>query len=165
MYSIHPAGQFEATISNHGYSMTSTGTHQFWVQFETKAGSLRGFFFLSDKAIEHTIAKIRAMGYDGDNLEELADGTRLAGLMCLVTVEHDNYNGKTSAKVSFVDAWGTQRGAKRDNEVAAKVKMFNALLKRTEKGKPVRAEADATPAPRYDEANPPPANWDTELPI
>jgi len=157
--SLHPEGSFQETrIVDHGYSITKSGTHQLWVRFETAPEqTIVGYFFLSERAVENTIKKIRDMGYDGDDLEQLADGTRLAGCMCGITVEHDSYNGHKQAKVGFVNRYGESREAKRDESVAIKVKMFNALLKAAPKGKPVRSTTVAA-APTYDEANPPPLN-------
>jgi methenyltetrahydromethanopterin cyclohydrolase len=154
--SLHPAGTFpETKIVDHGYSIAKTGTHQFWVRFETAPEqTIIGYFFLSERAIENTIKKIRDMGYDGDDLEQLADGTRLAGCMVGITVDHESYQGHEQAKVGFVNRYGESREAKRDESVAVKVKMFNALLKAAPKGKPVRAVS----ASHYDEANPPPLN-------
>jgi len=131
---LHPKGLFKATIADHAYQTSSRGTATLAVQFETDEGEIRGFFALSDKAAEHTIRKIRAMGYEGDDLGELADGNVLRGNACQIDVEHDDtYDGTMRDKVSWVHPADYVPGMQRDEATAVNVKKFNALLKREPK--------------------------------
>ncbi|MCP4948866.1 MAG: hypothetical protein GY923_15320 [Aestuariibacter sp.] len=126
---IHPEGNFDAVILDHGFSNTQTGTQQFWVKFKTDEGEIHGFLFLSEAAAPHTIAKIRAMGFQGDDLHHLSDGWALQKHLCNIVVQHDEYKGKVKANVAFVNAYGASRSPQRDPGVAESARRFNALLR------------------------------------
>lgn len=126
----HPAGNFRAEILDHGWSESSTGTPQFTVKFQTEHGHVNGYFPMTDRAAEHTLRKIRAMGYEGDDLDDLADGSVLKGCFCQIQVTHETHNGKTSAKVGFVDPDGYVPGVKKSAGAAANARRFNGLLKK-----------------------------------
>lgn len=130
---IHPAGTFRAEVVDHGFSESKGGTPQLFVNFKTEYGILFAFFALTDKSAEHTMKKIRAMGYAGDDLAELEDGTKLRGNFCMVEVTHEEYNGATKARVGWVNEDGWSPGAKRSETAAHNVSRFNALLKKTPK--------------------------------
>lgn len=170
MANIHPAGSFDATITEHGYSFSGTNTTQLMVRFETQHGSIVGYFSFSDAAVEYTIEKIRNMGFQGDDLDAL-NGDCLIGNKCSIVVDHEEYNGQMKAKVKFVNAFGQSREFKRDAAAAAKAKMFNGLLRKQAKitpppqaaPKPSPAATQGEPEPDwgtegegYDERNPPP---------
>lgn len=125
---LHPAGNFDATILDHGFSEAKTGTMQFWSQFETESGIITGFFPLTDKAAEGSLQKIAAMGYRGTNLPELADGTMLRSMRCSITVRHESYQGEMRDRVAWVNPEGYVPGPKRDETTAANAAKFNGLL-------------------------------------
>ena len=131
-HNLHPAGQFDdAVIIDHGYSKAKTGTVQLFVVFETTADKITGFFALTDKAIEYTLKNIRAMGFDGERLEDLADGKAMDGNLCQIQVDHEEWNGKTRAKVSWVNPVGAGGGGiERDADGPAVASRFNALLRK-----------------------------------
>jgi hypothetical protein len=133
---MHAAGTFDAVVIEHGFSSAKTGTPQFWARFETQECEIIGYFALTDKSAEYTIEKIKAMGYNGADLGELAEGNILAGHEVRITVEHSEYNGRMSAKVAFVNPCGDAPTQQRDASAAAKARMFNALL-----GKPTKQQA------------------------
>lgn len=133
-YEMHPAGDFRAQILDHGFSESTTGTPQFTTVFETEHGRITGFFALTDKAAEHTLKKIRAMGYEGDDLSDLEDGDVLRGCYCTIQVVHEPYNGRTTAKVGFVNPDGWEPGIKKSAAAAAVARRFNSLLKKTTNG-------------------------------
>jgi len=132
---IHPQGTYDAVIMNHGFCMSKgkNPKEQFWAQFHTDAGQITGYFYLTNDAAEHTIKKIRAMGYQGDDLRLLSDGQALFKNLCQITVQHDENEGKIYPKVGFVNPFGHQAGPKNDDVVAANAKRFNALLKSVSK--------------------------------
>lgn len=152
---MHPAGYFRAEILDHGFSESTGGTPQFSVQFQTEHGQMRGFFALSDNAIEHTIKKIRAMGYAGDDLADLEDGSVLRGAFCIIQVTHDTYNGTVSPKVGWVNPDGWQPGIKKSATAAANAKRFNALLKRVPVDPSAKPRTAAAGAGAGDDDNPP----------
>jgi len=129
---IHPAGQFAATVADHGITKTSNGKEQVAVKFETEHGFITGFFALSEKAIEYTLEKLQACGFDGSSLLELqSDPPRLAGNKCSIKVVHEEYDGKTNAKVQFVNPDGyVGFELKKDTDAAANAaKKYDALLR------------------------------------
>ena len=130
-HDLHPAGTFRAEIVDHGFSESTTGNPQFSVQFRTEHDTISGYFSMTDKAIEHTIKKIRAMGYEGDDLADLEDGTVLKGCFCSIQITHETYNGQVSAKVGWVNPDGYVPGIKKSASAAANARRFNSLLKKT----------------------------------
>lgn len=64
--------------------------------------------WLSEKCFERTMDTLtKVMGWSGDNLFEMNDPMKLAGIeVDLVTGEED-YNGKTMEKVKFINAPGS----------------------------------------------------------
>ena len=156
---MHSQGRFDAVVTDHGYNVAKTATPQLWVTYQTSDGTITAFLAITDKTAERVVKSIRAMGYQGDDLEALADGQHLRGNQCCITIRHESYNGATIAKVAFVDSIGSAAGgAKRLSpaEVAASnVRRFNALLKTAAKSTPVK-QPKAPASPEYDELNPPP---------
>ena len=144
MPELHPEGTFDDTkIIDHGFDESSEQkTPFFWARFETEHGILTGRFYLTEKTVEYTVKKIAAMGFDGDSLSELADGTALADGLCQITVEHEEYENKNRARVGFVNPNHSVMGPSRNEEVAANLKQFDALWKSEKKKK---AEAGDVP--------------------
>lgn len=158
---MHPAGSFDAEILDHGYSKSrGKGSDQFFVVFQTEAGTITGFFSLSDKAITYTIEKIRNMEFQGDDLGDLADGHALRGNQCSIVVDHEEFDGKINARVGFVNPLGQTGGAiERDATAANNARRFNALLKRKPALRPIHAQITRSQQqsrpPVYDEEPPP----------
>jgi len=144
---LHPVGTFNDTrIVDHGFDESKNGTLYFWARFETpeadEFGSLIGRFYLSDKAAEYTIEKIIAMGFTGETLKELADGTLLNGNLCQITVAAKNDEGYApSVEVKFVNENYSTGGMTHDEEASLKAKNFDALFK----SKLSKAADDAAP--------------------
>jgi hypothetical protein len=135
---IHPKGTFQAVVEDHGIGESkNTGTPQVIVKFATSTeggqDEIWGYFALTDKAAQYTVEKVRAMGFTGNDIEQLNDGQCCVGNPCSVTVEHEEYNGKVRAKVAFVNppGDGEAREIKRSKAAGAKARMFNALLHKT----------------------------------
>lgn len=135
MPDIHPVGTFnDCEILDHGFAESGQKKSlYFWIKVRTPEsetyGNVFGNFYLTGAAAEQTIDKIVAMGYDGDDLQELADGTRLRGSIVQITVEHDTYNDNDRARIGFVNPNNTTIGPTHDEKAAANAKAFNALLK------------------------------------
>lgn len=134
-----PEGFHGAEILEHGWGAAKTGTPQFITDFlvmpdpakPEETWQVRGFFAMSDAAAEYTIQKIRNMGYAGDKLEELnGEPPILQGHQVVIQVKHSVYEGKTTAKVEWVYPEGWTPGMKKDENAAANVTRFNALLKK-----------------------------------
>ena len=136
MAELHPTGFFDdAKIIDHGFDTSSEkGTLYFWVEYQTKHGRLTGYFYMSEKAIEHTLKKIAAMGFDGDDLDTLADGSKLAGNLCQITVNHEEYDGQQRARVGWVNENNAQVGPTHNDVAAANAASFNAMWRKKKKG-------------------------------
>lgn len=132
---LHPAGpDFIATILDHSYRESKVkGTLSFCVIFETEHGTIYGDLYMTEKTIEKTIEKMRAMGWEGTDLQELNDGTVLRGKKCRISVEHEEYDGKMRARVGWINPIDWQPGLSHDEEMAVKVKMFNKFVAKSKK--------------------------------
>lgn len=76
----------------------------------TPMGSITAYLYLSDKAIEQTAKKLRAIGYVGNDASELEDGSKLRGMRCQVQVTQEAYQGKVSNKVGWINPENYQPG-------------------------------------------------------
>jgi len=153
---MHPKGKYEAKVIDHGYNQATTGSYQFFAEFQTEAGSIIGFFSLSEKAISHTLKKIRAMGFQHDDLDILGDGKHLRGNMCRITVDHEHYDGQWRAKVGWVNPYHGGVVERIDSK-SANLGRFSALLKQIDKVEAVKEDA---PQKKYTEEDPPPASYE-----
>jgi len=136
MIDLHPSGIFnDVEIVDHGFKNSKSDNPKlcFYVKFKTEHGTVWGDFYLTDKAAEYTLEKIAAMGYTGGDLPELHDGTVLRGNIVQITVEHDTWNDKTTAKVAFVNVNNHVGGPTRDENAAASAKAFNAMMRKAQK--------------------------------
>lgn len=136
MPELHPIGTFnDVEILDHGFDESpEKNTPFFWVSYKTEIGNLTGRFYLTDRTVEYTIQKIEAMGFNGDSLAELADGTALAGNLCQITVEHETYEGNTRARVGFVNPNNSTIGPTHNEKAAANVKQFDTMWRVQRKG-------------------------------
>lgn len=141
---LHPEGQFDAEVLEHTINESKQGNERVVVRFKTEHSTIIGWFYLTNRAAEHTVKKLRAMGFTGDDLFVLyAESEAMVGNRCSISVEHSEYEGKTSAKVVFVNPTGGGGGPlmEGNKETALKAKRFNALLKREPKSTPEPATA------------------------
>ena len=93
-------------------------------------GALTGYFYLSDKALDGTAKKLRAIGYVGNNSEELADGTKLRGMTCQVQVTPEVYEGKMRNKIGWVNPIDFVPGVvKGEASAKANARRLDTLLK------------------------------------
>jgi len=153
---MHNEGQFDAEIMDHGFMAGNKGP-QLWVKFKTSQGQITAFLHFTPDASEYSVKKVRAMGFQGDDLSQLGDGKALAGNLCSITVYHDTYNGETRAKVSYIDplGGGGWQGEK-DPGAASDASAYNALLRSEPKINATKVEDPQ----QYDEMNPPPGDDD-----
>jgi hypothetical protein len=133
---LHPEGRFKARIEDHGYSESKSGSIQFWAKFNTGDDKIiTGYFSMAGGAAQYTLNKIRAMGYIGEDMNELAEGVAMINNECEVVVKHEKYmkDGveRVTAKIDWVDPKGGA-GVKR-LEANSNIAKFNALLAKTPK--------------------------------
>ena len=102
---LHPAGQFPAGVTGNYFAYTSQiQTPYISVGFETEHGRISRWCYLSDKSIKNTRKSLIAAGWDGVNIQDLADNqTLLSGSTCWITVAHETYNDELVARVAFIN--------------------------------------------------------------
>lgn len=103
------AGRYRARAVQAALGETSTGKEQIAVEFETldEEGApgehITWFGFFTEKSLEHTVRALRVCGWRGDDINNL-DG--ISDNEVSLVVEHEEYEGKVSAKVKWVNAPG-----------------------------------------------------------
>lgn len=111
-----PEGTFHAVARSAVLSESSKNkTPQVVVTFEITTAEHAGtkidwFGFLTDKTTERTIESLRYAGWKGADLSDLSDLERDDTPVVALVVEHEEYEGKTRAKVQWVNREGG-RGA------------------------------------------------------
>jgi hypothetical protein len=132
-------GYYFGIVTDHGYGPADgeDGTPFLAVQFDLEtmdthqpAGKITAYLYLSDKAIEQTAKKLRAIGYTGTEGGELADGTKLKGLRCQVQVTQEAYNGEVRNKVGWINPENSVPGVgKGEASAKANANRLSTLLK------------------------------------
>lgn len=134
MAELHPVGLFDAMVLDHGFRESKkSGTLSLNISFQTEHGTLYTDLYLTEKAAEKTIEKLRAIGWQGDDLSELKDGTAMRGMKCKVTVSHETYEGTVRARVDWINDQNYTGSITHDDEAAVKARMFNAIAKKIKK--------------------------------
>ena len=96
--------------------------------------------WLTEKAAEHSMATLRALGYQEDTLEPLNNGDRMImrGKACEIKTKTEEYNGKSYEKVEYVNAPGSfaNRGVKSCDDATARriASRYDAILRNSPKG-------------------------------
>ena len=140
-----PDGYYYGVVTDHGFGPEEgkSGTPFISVAFDLedmktgeRAGCITAYLYLSDKAIEKTAEKLRAIGYVGSDASELADGTRMRGMRCQVQIIHDSFTDKEgqtriTAKVGWINPENYQPSGVAHSESAAKANAtrLSALLR------------------------------------
>lgn len=111
-------GTYRAKVLNNVFAKSQNkGTPSIKIKVETAFNlkdpntpvveHLYGDLYLSDKAYENSFNTLEnAFGWAGDNLIELNDPDRLAGVEVDVVVENEEYDGKTNPKIKFFNKPG-----------------------------------------------------------
>lgn len=132
---LHQTGLHDAKIIDHGVSSTKSGSPCVEILFNTEHGYIRGWLYFTDRAAEYSIEKLKNAGFNGNSLEQLNDGQCLVGNRCVISIDHEEYNGKTSAKVKGIHPEGYEGAdVQRDAAAAQNIKRFDALLRKAQNG-------------------------------
>lgn len=91
-----------------GIGRASTGTMQIAIEFEylDEPGGITYYGALSDAAFEYTMKAIRAAGFQGDDLADLSSLIGAETPECILVIGPEEYNGKTTRKVKFINRIG-----------------------------------------------------------
>lgn len=98
---MHPAGEFEAEIVEHGTETAESGTPGVWLKFATEHGFVRGDLWITENTANHIARKLRNCGFAGKSMSEL-DSDILCGNMVRIKVDHEEFKKKISAKVNNI---------------------------------------------------------------
>lgn len=81
-----------------------------------KGRTIGGYFYLTDAAKDYSIERLRNAGatFPGG---DIFDPAGIGSSDCQIVVEHDEHNGKTSAKIKFVNKRGGG-GVKAENKLS-----------------------------------------------
>lgn len=106
---IEREGSFNARVISRDLAESSQKKPQVVVGFEVLDGDqigkhITGYFSLSEAAYRYTVEKLRIMGWQGVDLADLST-VGAAGPVEIVC-KSEEYNGKVSMKVQFVNAPG-----------------------------------------------------------
>lgn len=108
---LFPAGRYLARPVLWMLTETKSGAEQYAVELEVTspdealAGQHLTWFggFSSDKATEITVKALRVLGWTGDDLDAVALATDKD---VSITVEHEEYQGKTQVRVRWINPLG-----------------------------------------------------------
>jgi len=140
-----PAGIYTAKATgSFDFGTSSGGTEQVAVEVEILEGNEAGHFmtwfgFFTEKTSERTVESLRLLGWQGDDITKLEG---LGSRRVSIVVEHEEYQGKVSAKIQWVNrlgGLGVKLKAPMDD--AAKRK-FAAKMKGFAKAKPALPPED-----------------------
>jgi hypothetical protein len=109
------AGRHAVKVVNHQLGKSSTGTAHVAVLFEDpEGGRITWYGYLTDAALERTIASLRILGWDPTKHDGRIDSLHNSGLLvdaeAEVVVEMETYNGETRPKVKWVNEVGGGMG-------------------------------------------------------
>lgn len=103
---IAPEGKFEERCVSIGVDTTNSGTDFISADFEIVDMDENKFKvewrgWLTEKTMERTLKSLRLMGWDGDDIyEDLSSAKRNK---VQIDVRHEEYKGKTTARVAFIN--------------------------------------------------------------
>ena len=120
-----------ATIESLALSKSKAGNVQLIVQFHHENGDPPLYLSFSDAALPYTEEKLRNMGWDpvenGWDVDTLVENQSIVGNVVDLVCEEEDYNGKATIKVKFVNECGS-RGAK-EKLSSGEAKSFTAGLR------------------------------------
>jgi hypothetical protein len=125
-------GKYRAKAKEWSIGEAGTGTAQVVVFFDLldHEGEGRTWYgFLSDAALKRTIESLRHMGWQGCDISELSSPA--AGLdsnEVQLVLESEDYNGKVSQKVRWVNKLGTGKPMEEDSLKALSAKLKGKIL-------------------------------------
>lgn len=109
MSNLIPEGNYRARVKSADFGFTSKGTEQVQVVFDILDPDYDGqtviwWGYFSEKTAERTMQSLRYCGWKGDDVTNL---TGINDNEVEIVVEHNEYNGKTNARVAWVNRIGS----------------------------------------------------------
>jgi len=175
---ICSAGNYTAKATgSFDFGTSARGTEQVAVEVEILDGEEAGRFmtwfgYFSEKTSERTVEALRLLGWQGDDITKLEG---LGSRRVSIVVEHEDYDGKTNAKIQWVNRLGglgvklkTPMDDKAKRVFAAKMKGLAKLTAALPPEDPalLQRQGGAMPPPPADaDDGEPPAHGDEEIPF
>ncbi len=150
---IIEAGDYRAKAIEAQLGVSSKGTEQIAVRFallDFPNQTITWYGYFSEKAFEITMRGLRAAGFRGDDFADLTSLHEEVSPEVVLVVEHEVYNGKTSAKVKFINSAGglaIQGALQPDQAKAFAAKMKGRVLAYNQAAG-LSTKPSARPAPR-----------------
>jgi hypothetical protein len=167
------AGNYRAKAKSWDLGTAGSGTPQVGIEFELldHAGqSITYYGFLTDKALPHAVKAMRSCGWQG---ADLADLSGMDANEVVLVVEHETYEGKTSAKVKWVNSAGglamsnSLQGAELSSfaaEMKGKILALDPASAKQRAASPVRSVSQPAPQPSGP-PEPPPISDEDGMPF
>lgn len=92
------------------------------------AGEVTTFLYFSEKAEPHSLAKLKAMGYDGGSIERAALEKEVQ-----IEVKYEEYKGKQSMKVDIKAGGFTPKNPLNDRQKRSFEDRLTGILSRSDK--------------------------------
>lgn len=136
------------------FGESSKGTSQAVVNFEILDGECAGrrivwFGYFSEKTVTRTVESLRYCGFKGDDLAALL--TQTLDQEVQLVIQHEDYQGTTSAKVAWVNRAGGGGFKLKEPMQKAGLQRFAAMMKNSVKAIPEapgpKGERGAKPTP------------------
>ena len=150
---MHSQGTFRAKAEElPGLGYSNSGTPYIQVVFRTAEGTITWWGYLSDAAAARTIKSLRAMGWRGNAPSEIGLSDLQSPVDLVIT--HEEYNGKTSAKIKWVNALGEGAAVGKPVDADGRKALDERLRALCEQTAPAAAELEtpeqAAAAPKTD---------------
>lgn len=139
MSQIKTADRHAVKVKSAQFGESAKGTPFLELEFvNAQAETLLGWLYLSEKAIEDSVRRLREVfGFD-NNFETLI--AQVEGKECSIVTEFETYEGKERLRVKFIN--GVRREAQPIKDTGALAR-FSALAKRIPVEAPKKAPAAA----------------------
>jgi hypothetical protein len=151
------------------FGETKNGNPQVVVNFEILDGPEAGrriawFGYFTEKTAQRTVESLRYCGFKGNDLS--AAVTQPLDQEVQIVIDHEEYNGKTSAKVQWVNRGGGD-GFRLEKPMDRRgLERFAAQMKASVMQIPdapgKKGERGAKAPPAEDQGDVPPAGWDQQ---
>ena len=126
--------EVEVTATRLGESKGGTACVEIDFRCAAPEGSIIAWRYFTKNAWQYTEADLKVLGWDaearGHNFEELNTGENspIVGAKAQIAVGDEEYNGKVSSKVAFINAPGGKRAVINDSELADAFDSFRKTI-------------------------------------
>jgi hypothetical protein len=122
-------GTFKAACTEHAWAKSKGGKEQLCLSFRLDEGPNQGetilaYLYFTEGALPHSLKSLRALGWAGNNLENLG---ALSAPVRIVLLDEE-WEGKSHTKVKWINALGTGVSQIQSAMSADEVRLFAARL-------------------------------------